>query len=191
MILLNEKFYKICLNLSSLELIYKTWIKFKNYNKFNKKAAYKILEDVSRLLKENNIFFWLSEGTALGVFRDNDLIDHDDDVDISFRSEYFNTFKNKVIPELKNLGYTICNTSSVYIVYNDDITLDIDVLFKNGMSIAKYWQPVKELEPHIKDFYIKEFRGFKYNLPKESYYEYIYGKDYMIPLRKKPDFSFF
>jgi len=127
----------------------------------------------------------------LGVFRDNDLIVYDDDVDISFHSKYIEIFKNKVVPELKKLGYIICNVDSIYHVYNNDITLDIDILFKNGVSIAKWYQPVEELEPHIKDFYIKEFRGHKYNLPKESYYEYLYGKDYMIPLKKKPNFSFF
>ena len=185
----NKKFIKL-LDMSFLNLnhIKKHYVKFKNLLKFNKEAAYKILDEVSYILEKYNIFFWLSEGTALGVFRDNDLIDHDDDVDISFRSEYYQIFKDKVIPELKNLGYYIKNVGNVYYVMNKNIILDIDILFKNDICVAKYFQPV-ELEPHIKDFYIKEFRGHKYNLPKESYYEHLYGKDYMIPFKKKSKFS--
>lgn len=187
-ILTNKKIY---VPLLCLVHIKKLLIKYKNSIKFNKEEAYKILHDVTPILEKYNIFFWLSEGTALGVYRDNDLIDHDDDVDISFRSEYLKTFKDKVIPELKKLGYTIGKLASLYYIMNDHIILDVDVLFENSSCGAKYWQPVKELEPHIKDFYIKEFRGHKYNIPKESYYEYLYGKDYMIPLKKKPQFSLF
>ena len=167
----------------------KNYIKKKNSKKLNKEAAYKILEDVTNILQKYNIFFWLSEGTALGIFRDGDLIDHDDDVDLSFKSKYFKIFKDKVIPDLKKLGYVVDNFHNLYYIMNNDIFIDIDILFENDLCAAKYWKPVEELEPHIKDFYIKEFRGYKYNIPKESYYEYLYGKDYMIPLKKKPNFS--
>ena len=192
MILLNKKiciYLRIFLGLLKYNYYKKNYVKY--FKKFNKNVAYKILDDVSKILEKHNIFFWLSEGTALGIYRNNDLIDDDDDVDISFRSEYLEIFKDKVIHDVEKLGYTVDYINNQYYIFNEEITMDIDILFKNETCLAKYNRPVKELEPHIKDFYIKEFRGFKYNLPKESYYEYIYGKDYMIPLRKKPDFSFF
>jgi hypothetical protein len=183
----NILYLKWFLNFLKYNNIKKIYIKKKNSKKLNKEAAYKILEDVTNILQKYNIFFWLSEGTALGVFREGDLIDHDDDVDLSFQSEYFKIFKDKVIPELEKLGYVVDNFHNLYYIMNKNIFIDIDILFENDLCAAKYWKPVKELEPHIKDFYVKEFRGYKYNLPKESYYEYLYGKDYMIPLRKKPD----
>jgi hypothetical protein len=89
------------------------------------------------------------------------------------------------------------NTAKIDLDFYEKVVI-YNCLLDNGYlgSIIDYLKEdifndkdIKSVIGIIKDFYIKEFRGHKYNLPKESYYEYLYGKDYMIPFKKKSKFS--
>jgi hypothetical protein len=42
-----------------------------------------------------------------------------------------------------------------------------------------------ELLPHIHKLTKKEWRGRKFPVPEESYYVYLYGKDWKIPKKTK------
>ena len=42
-----------------------------------------------------------------------------------------------------------------------------------------------ELLPHIHKLTEKEWRGRKFPVPEESYYVYLYGKDWRIPKKTK------
>ena len=41
------------------------------------------LEEVSSLLKNNNINFWVCHGTLLGIIRENRLLPWDKDIDLA------------------------------------------------------------------------------------------------------------
>jgi len=68
--------------------------------------ALKMLEDVSRVLKKNDVEFWLESGTLLGIVREKRLLPWDNDVDIAIKEES----KDKLLFSLKeiaSLGYRV------------------------------------------------------------------------------------
>lgn len=50
----------------------------------NKDMAESLLRDVVEILGKHNISYWLDYGTLLGVIRENDFIDSDIDMDVSY-----------------------------------------------------------------------------------------------------------
>ncbi len=70
----------------------------------DKEIAADNLADACRILASLQIRSWLTDGTLLGYYRENDFIAHDMDVDIGcFISEH----KDSLIPEFKKSGW-IC-----------------------------------------------------------------------------------
>ena len=183
-----------------IKLINKEIIKIKcKKNGINKKICYEIMNEVGDILDKHGIKYWLSEGTALGIFRDNDLIACDDDVDFSYSYVYYDVFLNKVKPELESKGYIVGISSGIhknklltnygqynFLIKNNHI-IDFDIFSVNQNCIAKFGKKCSELLPHLKKFYKIKFNNKYWNLPTESYYEYLYGKDWKTPLcHKKP-----
>lgn len=183
-----------------IKLINKEIIKLKcKKNGINKKICYEIMNEVGDILDKHGIKYWLSEGTALGIFRDNDLIACDDDVDFSYSYEYYDIFLNKVKPELESKGYIVGISSGIlnnklltnygqynFIIKNNHF-IDFDIFSVNQNCVAKFGRKCSELLPHLKKFHKIKFNNKYWNLPTESYYEYLYGKDWKTPLcHKKP-----
>ena len=55
----------------------------------DKDKCFKILCEIDDLCKKYGVKYYLSEGTALGIYRNGDLIDWDDDIDIGIpRNQY-------------------------------------------------------------------------------------------------------
>lgn len=84
----------------------KEWAKLRNNfhikNKGMKKSlASKVLFEVDDILKNLNIEYFLSCGTALGFKREGDFIDWDDEIDLDIKSEHFipnfNIINNKFL----------------------------------------------------------------------------------------------
>ena len=57
---------------------------------------------------------------------------------------------------------------------------------KNGKKcISKVGGLCEELLPHIQKLTVKKWRGREFPVPEESYYIYLYGKDWRIPRKTK------
>ena len=67
----------------------------------SKKKIDKNFIEVIKLLKKNNISYWLCHGTLLGIIRDNDLIpwDHDIDIAVWYKKNIKEIFKRIMIKE--------------------------------------------------------------------------------------------
>ena len=67
----------------------------------SKKEIDKNFIEVIKLLKKNNISYWLCHGTLLGIIRDNDLIpwDHDIDIAVWYKKNIKEIFKKIMIKE--------------------------------------------------------------------------------------------
>lgn len=141
----------------------------------------------SNILDKHDIFFWLSEGTALGIIREGNFIKHDDDVDLGIflkdRKKFLNAFK-----DFKKLGFklaeiTLDHTFYCFIRKGEKIDIDITGNNINCMSIDR--RKCDLLMPYLETFQKIKFNNKFYNVPNVDYIEFIYGEDWMIPQKKK------
>lgn len=156
----------------------------------NKNICHENLAIIHKVLNEHDIFFWLSEGTALGFTRENDFISHDDDLDIGIFEKDKEKFIN-CLDTLKEYGFSVAeimNDNNFYALIRKGEKVDVDItgLNSNCISCSKAWtrEPCKKIIPYLK-FTKKEINGKIYNLPTVPYLEFLYGKDWMIPKRSK------
>lgn len=115
-----------------------------------------ILSVVDKICRENNITYFLAEGTLLGAVRHRNIIPWDDDVDIEMPREDYERFlelaKNK-LPK----GYYIQSTE------ND----------------KKYWLPFAKIRKSNTVFWDKSWQGMK-EKEKQNIYIDIFPLDYAV-----------
>ena len=185
------KFFIILIGLVILVFIaefIKLFIKIKSiYYYINKDKCYKIMCEIDDICKKHGVRYYFSEGTALGLYRSGDLIDWDDDIDIGMEEAQYNIFVEKCIPELVNRGYYLLynytpaiNNHLLSFLKNGQL-IDIENVKKGNKCISKMGKLCDELLPYIKKLTEKPWRGRKFPVPEESYYVYLYGKDWRIP----------
>jgi hypothetical protein len=147
------------------------------------------LEHISKLLNHNNIKNWfIGYGTLLGIIRENECIEKDDDIDILCNKKDFNTIKQMLIDNgftFKNLGNTnnlILKTNDSYKYASIDFYFcEVDIYgtyidkwnnnrtwpkcFKNGSLIAYKWKDTILYLPNNKLEHIKKIYGKTWNIP--------------------------
>ena len=145
------------------------------------------------IMKKHGIFYWLSEGTALGVVRDNSFIPWDDDVDISFKHHHKQTFYDNVLPELKDNGFVlgrIIHNDNFITVHRKNEKIDIDIVQENGECMANntknagYSKKCNDLLKYL-NMNTVLFLDRSFNVPQEEYLEYLYGADWKTPKKSK------
>ena len=158
----------------------------------DKDKCFKIMCEIDDLCKKYHVRYYLSEGTALGLYRNGDLIDWDDDIDIGMEESQYNIFVEKCLPELINKGYYLTyyyhpSINGHILGFNKDKQLiDIENVKIGKWCISKFGKLCDELLPHIQKISEIEWRGRKFPVPaEESYYIYLYGKDWRIPKKTK------
>lgn len=94
----------------------------------NKKIE--MLADVERIFRRNEVPIFLKSGLLLGLIRDNDFIEWDDDFDFGSREEYLGRIR-QLAGDFVNAGY-----STYYSEYNNVLGL-----WKDGWSIdIDFWR---------------------------------------------------
>jgi len=149
-----------------------------------------MMVDVSDTLQKHDVEYWADFGTLLGVYRDQDVIMGDRDVDLAIpRSEEDKAWQ--AIQELKAQGYSITrdavklkvwkSTNGVWFgcdicIYDED--KDNDQCFvRHTFMMEKSWiYPLKKLM----------YRGHHINVPgnTEKYLEYEYGETWRVPRKE-------
>lgn len=151
------------------------------------KVSQKLVNDL-RSLSEDVCFGF---GSVLAIYRDHDLIPHDDDTDIIIaldgeKIKSITDGRMLVKRHLEPLGYIVSESSPVHWhVTRDNLTIDVFVgLYEKDGTIG--WMPGPRgiltrdiLFPSIN----KEMLGVSCSIPKESdkYLEITYGKDWKYP----------
>lgn len=152
----------------------------------NKYICYDLMNEVADVMDKYNIKFWLSEGTALGIYRDNDLIEYDDDVDFSFRGDInnqYDIFLNFVIPELKHKGYLCSKINNLYFAIKNGHFIDFDILIPGKICVAKGWGSSDIVIPYTEKLNQIQWKDRTWNIPTIKYFEFLYGKTWNIPIR--------
>ncbi len=153
------------------------------------------------IIESLSLKYRLSDGTALGLFRDGGIIPHDNDIDIDIVFSP-KIDENEIIKSFKNKGYILARKvyyrgSLQQLAFFNKTTFDVfDMVFwyKKGDEIYNYSERNFERKQDGKYFEkLSEifFKGKKYPLPAqtENWLEMRYGKDWRIPKAFKSDWK--
>ena len=169
----------------------------------NGEIALKMLKDVTNLLDDNNIEYWLEGGTLLGVIRENRLLPWDNDMDISVKEEEysklldiikslnyrvrFKEFEKDDDPFKKGIKRLVKVRNSKFLFFRGEVALDIFIKFKKDEEY--FWQVGKKKKSvpsyYYQDMIKHDFDGKSYLVPKlyEEYLTCRYG-DWKTPVKE-------
>lgn len=166
----------------------------------NRDILFKNVCEIHKVFNTYRIEHWLSHGTALGVYREQNFIEWDDDADFSmyFSDRDSNALKN-VIYELQARGYYIPPSDPTKPVSLTNAPYWDVVFIKDGEKV-EFWCFEKKGHEYIYDeernkralahpayFYDSldaiKFKGVEFNTPHDlpAYLIMMYGLDYMTP----------
>lgn len=100
------------------------------------KTLHEILAEITRICKKHNISYFMAGGSAIGVFFYNDIIPHDDDIDIGMTRSNYERFL-RIAPEELSEGFflqwvkTDRHTPFYFAKVRKDNTLFIEDSVKN------------------------------------------------------------
>lgn len=166
----------------------------------NREVLFKNLCEIHKVLNENGITHWLSHGTVLGVYRENNFIEWDDDADFSYYFSDRNSLQMlEALDELRAKGFYIPPSDpSKPVDKNNSCYYDL-VFIKDGEK-CEGWGFEKIGNEYIYDlkrsgralahpahFYDTldtiDFKGVQFNTPNNllSYLTMMYGSNFMVP----------
>ena len=87
--------------------LYDSIFLYPGVKRINKDIAADNLAVLKSILDTKNIPFQLAFGTLLGVIREGDFIDWDEDIDLAILDDYRDSFFD-VISDLESVGFKIC-----------------------------------------------------------------------------------
>ena len=180
-----------------INLLYNAYIK-KTHTLFNIPLNQEICKENLLLFNEimnlHKIPFWLSEGTALGVVRNNSFISHDDDVDVSFMYNYREIFLKDVLPVLFLNNFVLggsANHGNYIGLHRNGEKFDIDIVQQDGQCVAnrtsntKFNTECNNLLKYLNNMRQIEFLGTTFKVPGDDYLEYLYSSSWKIPKKSK------
>ena len=138
-------------------------------------------------IRDDHQEWWLSEGTALGCFRDKQLLAWDDDVDVYVEGSKLDVFFDRAWPKLKRAGFHHVHSHPYYYVslVRNGEKLDVGFLIDSPdhktMCGAGH-VPCSKLRPLIFPTIPIQLGSATYYVPGNvGYYEMLYGKDWYVP----------
>lgn len=174
----------------------------KDFNKEKEKTFNIILRKTDNALKRLNIPYFLSSGTLLGYYRENNYLKHDYDIDIGiFKDNYSKEIKREMKKEgfinYRNLGNLERGYEMSFYLPKTKVGryAKIDIFVhnrervngKNYIYWATYQKPkyIKRIKYRVSSFGLKKvlFKGIELNIPDETekYLVEHYGVDWRIP----------
>ena len=152
-----------------------------------KDLASKILFEVDDILKDLNIEYFLSCGTALGFKREGDFIDWDDEIDLDIKSEYFvpnfNLINNKFLSHEFIVRPLFRGKTSKTRIFKKGIKVAIGSIYDNNKGFrCDFSQKFPSKFYHNPEKISYNDRFFPVPSPIEDYLEFYYG-DWKVPIK--------
>jgi hypothetical protein len=160
----------------------------------NQDVAIDNLNVFREFMEEKRIPFWLSEGTALGIRRNGQLIPWDDDVDVSMMAEFKELFLEEVLPDLLDNGFTICSVrfdDHFFSMMRNGEIFDVDIVSKDGecgaghTSAMGFSYECNDIIPLLRNMRFVYFDNKMWVIPGDEYYRALYGSTWETPLDNK------
>ncbi len=160
-------------------------IKFKAHyiylgvKRINKSVALENLKCVLEILDRYNVKTSPADGTLLGIIRENDFIDWDEDIDLNILSEDMESFK-VALWDMLDAGFEIlrcerCN--HLYSVCRNNEYIDFYILEKVSPEVRTNMGTDFVLDEHVTNLMEWDFKGINIKIPTnyEKYLELMYG----------------
>jgi hypothetical protein len=142
-----------------------------------------------KVLDSCDIPFMLSEGTALGMYRDGKLIENDDDIDTAVWGSDMQQFLTCAKPKLEESGFVFSHSRENFLsFFRKGEKIDVAIV---GYGLCEPGRcNCKELIPHLQQFTQIQINGVSFNIPaQESYYVFLYSKDWRTPKQDKSNYG--
>lgn len=164
-------------------------VKYFDLNALPPHAPSILIEGASRFAK-----YWLSAGTALGLYRDNDLIEGDTDIDIAMIG--YDGIEKEIrgkMADYELLRTTHHEDKPMQLAYRkNEVIFDIYIHWPEGDNYVNYGERGKQIMPaRIYKQAMKlptKYGDFYFPDPIEEYLTIRYGSDWHIPQRIKPHY---
>jgi len=168
--------------------------------RFNEKDATITLKKGVGILSKLDIYYWVSAGTALGMIRDKNFIEHDTDIDVEtcdiertdeiktafldggfnlYREMYYSYMGDKIISQY---AFVDKETSVLFDIY---FYKKHPVLYFNINEHGVLTLPAKFVNYRCFRYFDKAGVAVRTLEPVEEYLEWRFGKDWKIKKDKK------
>jgi len=166
----------------------------RGYRKYNKKDRHEEILELKRvcnLIESLNIKYWIDFGSLLGLYRDQNLISYDNDVDISI---IHNPDKDiYILLEKLSENYYIKHYEEGYIcIYPKNnpnfgyVHIDIYIYeeYKNKIIKAIPWPCIEIRDYFVNDLINLKYKNLEFKVPNhtKNYLKMFYGQDFTTPL---------
>lgn len=166
------------------EYQYRTKFLYPGMKKINREVAKDNLLVLQQILDANLLKFGLLYGTLLGAVREQDFIEHDEDIDLFMleedREKFFDLFFEIDTYGFKVIRYDLRGLISI--IRNNEY---IDIYFFNVLSPGvRFCSGLCIKESFLLETVKYGFLGSNFLVPRDyiSYLEFEYGKNWMIPV---------
>ncbi|MBD5334085.1 MAG: LicD family protein [Bacteroides sp.] len=151
----------------------------------DKDIAFENLLIFKRIMDKNEIPFMLSYGTLLGAVRDNDFISHDEDIDLSIKEEYRDSFLS-ALKELYQYGFELVryDRKDLYSIMRKGEYIDL-YFFRPCGDNRWTCSGARSLNEFFDEPDTITFRGFEFKT-HSNHIDYLlmsYGPNWQTPLK--------
>ena len=143
------------------------------------------LRDLVRIFRDTGITeWWVAEGSALGLYREQRLLPWDDDVDLTVDEVHMRQFFAETYPRLQQAGFLhVLNGRKTTLLCLARGGEKVDVGFFTREKICNEgYMPGQILARHVAERQMARVAEFEVPIPsQESYYVALYGADWRTP----------
>ena len=165
---------------------YKPQFVYQGIKQIDKAIAFENLKIVLSILEKKHVRVSIAYGTLLGIIRDNDFIDWDEDIDLCILAEDVELFKNSLW-DLKKEGFELIRSDRcdhLFSIKRNDEYIDFYIMEKLSQEIRSDLGDGFILEKHLVNLIKFSFKNIYVPIP-EQYKEYLYLTygDWLTPVK--------
>lgn len=165
---------------------YKKKFIYLGIKRIDKEVSFENLKDIISVMNSHKVRVSPACGTLLGIIREGDFIDWDEDIDLNILMEDIDKFKD-CLWDLKDKGFHLFRydrCGHLYSVTRNGEFVDFYIMEKISPEIRTNMGPDFVLDKHLVNLRDWNFKGLTIQVPKEyeSYLELMFG-DWKTPVQ--------